>query len=532
MSETQDPELSGPFGSYEILKLIGKGGMGSVYLARQPTLDRNIVIKVVRSELAADEGVARFQLEAMTAAKVVSDNIVQVYETGVERGLPYIAMEYVEGFSASEVVKMRGKLPWQEAVKIVVAAARGLQAAHASGVLHRDVKPANILVANDGRIKVADFGLAKHPQREAAGDVGFTPGVISGSPLYMAPEQIDGSAPLDHRADIYSLGATLFELVAGKPPFHADSPMTVMTLALTAPLPSLRELVPTIPVALEMACTKMLSRELDRRMPSMTAVIEALEAIPRGKERKATGEWKGAIISAPPPGSSAEETTYRFRIALGVALVFVILVGVLTLNALVRKVWSPTPTPGPAPAAPDPVPPPPPASGPPVPETPAPATRSVQLEYATKLLENTATHLAANEPNDAERTAREGLERVPGDERALRGRLLVGHATALMFLGRHKAAEVELRDAVTADAEHDYEAHFVSFCNAVLAKDDSAAEQFFRKLEEASIWGVAADEIKTAATSKKQPTHQLKVPSPIPHLAYLRTLDTVAPKPR
>ncbi|MEZ0229797.1 MAG: serine/threonine-protein kinase, partial [Planctomycetota bacterium] len=276
MSEAEDPELSGPFGSYEILKLIGKGGMGSVYLARQPTLDRNIVIKVVHSALVADDGVARFQREAMTAAKVVSDNIVQVYETGVERDLPYIAMEYVEGFSAAEIVKMRGKLPWQEAVKIVVAAARGLEAAHASGVLHRDVKPANILVANDGRIKVADFGLAKHPKHEATAD----PGVITGSPLYMAPEQIDGSAPLDHRADIYSLGATLFELLTGKPPFYADSPMTVMTLVLTAPLPNLRELVPTIPVALERACTKMLSRELDRRMPSMAAVIEALEAIP------------------------------------------------------------------------------------------------------------------------------------------------------------------------------------------------------------------------------------------------------------
>ena len=274
-------QLTGRFGKYVIERLLGRGGMGSVYLARQTDLDRPVVVKVIAPELAREPGtVERLHREAKTAARIASDHVVQVYETGVERGVPFIAMEYVEGESAADLLKKRTKLPWQEATRLALAAARGLKAAHEKGVLHRDVKPANILVAKDGRVKVADFGIAKLIQKDVPSRDGSVTGsgVILGSPYYMAPEQADGQA-VDARADIYALGVTLYELLSGRVPFHAETTVKTLSLVLTAPVPPLRPLVADLPAAVERACLALMARDRDARPKTTDEVIQLLSSL-------------------------------------------------------------------------------------------------------------------------------------------------------------------------------------------------------------------------------------------------------------
>jgi serine/threonine-protein kinase len=272
--------LSGTFGRYEIVRLLGRGGMGAVYLARQTDLDRPVVIKVILDPRGEAEAVERFQREAKTAAKVSSDNVVQVYETGRESGIPFIAMEYVDGRSAGDLVKKKGRMGWAEATQLVSAAARGLGAAHACGILHRDVKPANILIAKDGRVKVADFGLAKHalPGAERSDPAITSAGMIVGTAAYMAPEQAEGKE-LDARADIYALGATYFELLTGRRPFEASSTLKVLTLVMTAPTPSPREHVPDLPPLVERACMTLMAREREERPASCEEVQKVLARI-------------------------------------------------------------------------------------------------------------------------------------------------------------------------------------------------------------------------------------------------------------
>jgi serine/threonine-protein kinase len=275
--------LSGRFGRYEIEGLLGAGGMGAVYKARQIDLDRPVVVKVIAAHLAKDENtVKRLQREARSAAKVASDQVVQVYETGIENGIPFIAMEFIDGCSLADLLTRRGKLPWPEATRLTIAAARGLEAAHEKGVLHRDVKPANILVGNDGRVKVADFGLAKletlAAPSAADGAALSLPGQIVGTPYYMAPEQGDGQ-PVDARADIYALGVTYYELLTGKRPFVAATPFATLALVFKGNPTHPRALVPDLPEEVERACLRMMHREVESRPKSAREAFLALEAI-------------------------------------------------------------------------------------------------------------------------------------------------------------------------------------------------------------------------------------------------------------
>jgi len=221
------------FQRYAVERVLGEGGMGTIYLARQLDLDRKVVLKIIKPELAAEPTlVARLQLEARAAAKISSDHVVQVHETGIENGVPYIAMEYVAGVTAAELVSRRGRLSPVEATRLVLDVLRGLKAAHGASVLHRDLKPANILVAHDGRVKIADFGLAKldgsqKPTKQT------TAGAILGTPHYMSPEQADGR-PVDARSDVYSLGVTYYELLTGVRPFNGPSFMAILNQVFSA----------------------------------------------------------------------------------------------------------------------------------------------------------------------------------------------------------------------------------------------------------------------------------------------------------
>jgi len=260
-------------GSYTVLRLLGAGGMAVVYEAENRKLERKAALKVINRTLSADEkATQRFRTEAKAAARIDHPNVVGIYDVGVWCGLSYIAMQLVEGLSAQERLQ-QGPLDWREATRIVLAAARGLQAAHVRQVLHRDIKPANILLGADGSVKLTDFGLAKlceQPTQE-----GITrAGTILGTPEYMSPEQCRGQA-LDGRTDLYQLGATYHALLTGRPPYHHQTQFwEIMRAHCHEPPPEL----PGQPEACAAVVRKTMQKQPEARYPDVDALILALEA--------------------------------------------------------------------------------------------------------------------------------------------------------------------------------------------------------------------------------------------------------------
>ncbi|MFO0845946.1 MAG: protein kinase [Gemmataceae bacterium] len=283
-------------GGYQILKELGRGGMGTVYLARQVSLDRLVALKVMRPEWASNPNfLVRFTREAYAAAQLVHHNIVQVYDIAEDRGVHFFSMEYVEGRSLGEVVKAEGRLPADVAAGYVLQAARGLQFAHDRGMVHRDVKPDNLLLNSQGVVKVADLGLVRTPgiedeppaatevpaptSRALSGLSNVTAvGQAVGTPSYMAPEQARDATRVDSRADVYSLGCTLYLLVTGKPVFAGGNALEVLTKHASEPVARPDQVVPDVPKALADVIVKMVGKRPDDRYPSMAEVIQALEA--------------------------------------------------------------------------------------------------------------------------------------------------------------------------------------------------------------------------------------------------------------
>lgn len=202
-------------GGFTIERVLGEGGMGIVYLARQDALDRPAVVKQLRRELAADEAhVERFRREARAAAQVHHQSVVAVYDGFEHRGTHFLACEYVDGADLGVVLARTGPLPARVATLVAAAIARGLEEIHARGIVHRDIKPSNVLVSREGEVKIADFGIALEPRAD-----GLTqPGIVIGSPPYIAPEQLEGDRA-DARSDIFALGVLIYEMLAGRPPF-------------------------------------------------------------------------------------------------------------------------------------------------------------------------------------------------------------------------------------------------------------------------------------------------------------------------
>ncbi|MFI5288644.1 MAG: serine/threonine-protein kinase, partial [Polyangia bacterium] len=231
-----DLEHQGTIGRYVELTLLGQGGMGAVYRGRDPELDRPVAIKVMLD--ASPDFVARFRREAQSIARLTHPNIVQVYDFGVDtESNPYFVMELIDGTPLDKIVRERGRLPPLEAVRLIRQAAQGLAAAHRAGIVHRDIKPSNLIVDGSGTLKLVDFGIAR--VATPAGQALTAAAALMGTPGYMAPEQAAGK-PVDHRADIYALGLTLFELLAGAPPYAAADPISLVVKNLQEPLPDLR----------------------------------------------------------------------------------------------------------------------------------------------------------------------------------------------------------------------------------------------------------------------------------------------------
>ncbi len=259
---------------YEILGELGRGGMGVVYKARQLSLKRTVAVKMILAgSFAGPRELARFRTEAVAVARLQHPNIVQVYEVGDLKGCPYFSLEYVPGGSLAE--HLDGK-PWpaRRAARLVETLARAVNHAHRQGIVHRDLKPANVLVGQEEIPKITDFGLAKQLDSEA----GLTPSdAVLGTPSYMAPEQANGKYKrVGPAADIYSLGAILYELLTGRPPFEADTPLdTIMQVVSEEPVPP-RVLRPKLARDLETVCLKCLHKQPERRYRSARALAEDL----------------------------------------------------------------------------------------------------------------------------------------------------------------------------------------------------------------------------------------------------------------
>jgi serine/threonine-protein kinase len=264
---------------YEVLGTLGRGGMGVVYQARQTRLGRVVALKMIVSGVHAGEGeLTRFRTEAEAIARLQHPNIVQIHEVGEHDGLPFFSLEFCAGGSLEK--KLNGTpLPPREAAGLVQTLARAMQAAHDKGVVHRDLKPANVLLAEDGTPKINDFGLAK--KLDVPGQT--QTGAVMGTPSYMAPEQARGSKTVGPAADIYALGAILYELLTGRPPFKAATLLETLQQVLGDEPVSVHRLQPKVPRDLDTICHKCLEKDPKKRYASAAALAEDLRRFGSGE---------------------------------------------------------------------------------------------------------------------------------------------------------------------------------------------------------------------------------------------------------
>ncbi len=263
-------------GHYEIVSELGRGGMGIVYKGFEPALNRHAAIKTLADHLAADPGVVeRFKREARSMAQLSDAHIVQIYMVGEDQGQPYFAMEFVEGESLAGRLKREGKIEAVEARRIIMQSAQGLVVAHEAGVIHRDIKPGNLLLTKRGVVKVADFGIALATtdiENKLTGT-----GQFVGTPGYLSPEICLGK-PSDRRSDIFSLGIVLFEMLTGRMPFIDESPLGLMLSVVQSNLPDVRELASDVDEYTVEILAGMVAKDIDARYQSCEALVEALLA--------------------------------------------------------------------------------------------------------------------------------------------------------------------------------------------------------------------------------------------------------------
>jgi serine/threonine protein kinase len=279
-------------GEYVLLEKIGGGGMGVVFKARHRRMERIVALKTLHAQsMKEPESIQRFYREVKTAARLNHPNIVLAHDAGEHEGIHYFVMEYVEGRDLATVVRERGPLPVEEAVDYLIQAARGLAYAHAQGVIHRDIKPGNLLVDRQGTVKILDMGLARVLFGEGqtrTGEQLTGTGQVMGTCDYMAPEQAVSTHDVDHRADIYSLGCTLYRLLTGEPPYKGNTLVEVLLAHREAPIPSLRAVRPEVPEELEVIFQRMVAKRPEERYQRMEEVIGALESC-RAKVRVSAG---------------------------------------------------------------------------------------------------------------------------------------------------------------------------------------------------------------------------------------------------
>ena len=256
---------------YEIIGRIGSGGMADVYKAKDHKLNRFVAMKVLKQEFREDKAfISKFRVEAQSAAGLAHPNIVNVYDVGEDHGISYIVMELVEGITLKEYIDKKGRLAVREATSIAIQVCMGLEAAHRNGIVHRDVKPQNIIISTDGKVKVTDFGIARAASSNTINSS------VMGSVHYSSPEQARGGYS-DYKSDIYSLGITLYEMLTGTVPFDGDSTVAIAIKHLQEELPSPRKYVPDLPKSTVQIIYKCTQKSPDRRYSDMAEVIRDLK---------------------------------------------------------------------------------------------------------------------------------------------------------------------------------------------------------------------------------------------------------------
>jgi serine/threonine-protein kinase len=295
-------------GGFELVKLLGEGGMGKVFKAKQKSLDRLVALKVLSPQLASDrEYVERFHREAIAAAQLKHPNVVGVIEHGTDpqNGMHFIAFEFLDGMSVESMLKAKKKFPEREALAITRAIASALATAEKAGIVHRDIKPDNVIVGRDGVPRLIDLGLAKKQEERTQMTV---VGVVMGTPQYMAPEQALGEKEIDHRADIYALGMTLYRLVTGQFAFDAESSTGILMKHITDECPDPRKAEPTLSDGTTKIILKAAAREKPARYQSAAEVMKDVDAVLAGRQPPiASGSLStsGEIPRAAAPGATA-----------------------------------------------------------------------------------------------------------------------------------------------------------------------------------------------------------------------------------
>ena len=274
---TGEPDLTGQtLGDYRVLRRLGQGGMGQVYLAEQISLKRKVALKLLRSDLAANAvSLARFKNEAEAVAKATHANIVQVYAIGEANGLHFMALEYVEGRNLREYLEKKGPPEILRALSIMRQVASALQRASELGIIHRDIKPENILLTRKGEAKVADFGLSRCFSDDAQPLNLTQAGVSMGTPLYMSPEQVE-CKPVDSRTDIYSFGVTCYHMLSGQPPFQGDNPFEVAVKHVQEMPVPLSQVRPDLPAELCALVHKMMAKKPAERIQTGGEIVHEL----------------------------------------------------------------------------------------------------------------------------------------------------------------------------------------------------------------------------------------------------------------
>ncbi len=278
---------------YEMLEKIGTGGMATVYKAKDTLLNRYVAVKVLRDSLEDEKKVvANFVKEAQSSASLVHNNIVSVYDVGEEDGINYMVMEYVDGITLKEYIKTRGALPWQEACDFAIQIGQGINEAHSINIVHRDIKPQNILMTKDKILKVTDFGIAK----AVAGDTTVVNGNVLGSVHYISPEQARGGVT-DARSDIYSLGIVLYEMLTGKVPFDGDTPVSVALMHLEKEPVNVKVVNLEVPSDLAYVTMKAISKDQSARYASVSELVDDLHAVLADEPLPSREEAGGKTVS-------------------------------------------------------------------------------------------------------------------------------------------------------------------------------------------------------------------------------------------
>ena len=276
MNNVQGPEGMTFAGKYKIVRLIGRGGMANVYLATDVTSGVNVAIKILKPEFSSDEEfIRRFDTEAKAVSMLSHSNIVKVFGVGHEGNYRYIVQEYVEGITVKELINQNGHLDWKVAVPIVIQVGLALENAHQNGIVHRDIKPQNILISRDRIAKITDFGIARASTNST---ITMTSGGAMGSVHYFSPEQARGGN-VGPASDIYSVGVMLFEMVTGRVPFDGDSNVAIAVKHLQESVPKASSFVPGIPEGLDAIINKCMQKTPDRRYKTMMEMVTELDAI-------------------------------------------------------------------------------------------------------------------------------------------------------------------------------------------------------------------------------------------------------------